>query len=99
MEYKTLVKLKGKWFLVPEDKEADLPPDQLYSKNKTGYFNQGRKRITTEQTHHEDVLPNTCRNSFNRISLYESTCSLAISIITIPTNGSIKNTIPKIGVT
>ncbi|CAL2064725.1 hypothetical protein [Tenacibaculum sp. 190524A05c] len=56
VEYKTLVKLKGKWFLVPEDKEADLPPDQLYSKNKTGYFNQGRKRITTEQTHHEDVL-------------------------------------------
>ena len=40
----------------PERKQLDLPPDQLYSKNNTGYFNQGRRRITTEQTHHEDVL-------------------------------------------
>ena len=50
------VKENGKWYLKPEPIDLDLPPDQLYSNNKTAYFNQGRKRITTEQTHHEDVL-------------------------------------------
>ena len=55
-EFKTAVKREGKWFLKPTRKSIDLPPDQLYSKNSTGYFNQGRRRITTEQTHHEDVL-------------------------------------------
>lgn len=55
-DYKTLVKLKGKWYVNPEDIDLDLPPDQLYSNNVTKYFNQGRRRITTEQTHHEDVL-------------------------------------------
>tara|TARA_R110002049_G_scaffold183679_8_gene351680 strand:+ start:11102 stop:14191 length:3090 start_codon:yes stop_codon:yes gene_type:complete len=55
-DYKIAVKRNGKWFLKPERKSIDLPPDQLYSKNGTSYFNQGRRRITTEQTHHEDVL-------------------------------------------
>jgi hypothetical protein len=54
--FKTAVKRNGKWFLKPERRSIDLPPDQLYSKNTTGYFNQGRRRITTEQTYHEDVL-------------------------------------------
>ena len=55
-DYKSLVKIKDKWFIQPEDIDLDLPPDQLYSNNLTKYFNQGRRRITTEQTHHEDVL-------------------------------------------
>ncbi len=55
-DYKSLVKLNGKWFIQPDDIDLDLPPDQLYSDNVTNYFNQGRRRITTEQTHHEDVL-------------------------------------------
>jgi hypothetical protein len=55
-DYKTLVKIVGKWYIQPEDIDLDLPPDQLYSSNTTNYFNQGRRRITTEQTHHEDVL-------------------------------------------
>jgi len=55
-DYKTLVKIKGKWYIEPETIDLDLPPDQLYSSNTTNYFNQGRRRITTEQTHHEDVL-------------------------------------------
>ncbi len=55
-EFKTTVKRNGKWYLKPTRKSIDLPPDQLYSKNSIGYFNQGRRRITTEQTHHEDVL-------------------------------------------
>ena len=54
--YRALTKVNGKWYLEPEDITADLPPDQLYSSNRTNYFNQGRRRITTEQTYHEDVL-------------------------------------------
>ncbi|WP_299114506.1 hypothetical protein [uncultured Winogradskyella sp.] len=54
--YRSLTKVDGKWYLEPEDITADLPPDQLYASNRTNYFNQGRRRITTEQTHHEDVL-------------------------------------------
>ena len=54
--YRALSKVNGKWYLEPEDITADLPPDQLYSSNRTNYFNQGRRRITTEQTYHEDVL-------------------------------------------
>ena len=54
--HKTLSKQEGKWYLNPESIDSDLPPDQLYSKNNTSYFNHGRRRITTEQTHHEDVL-------------------------------------------
>ncbi|GAA3611995.1 hypothetical protein Q4Q39_04685 [Flavivirga amylovorans] len=56
VDYKSLVKRNGKWFIQPEDINLDLPPDQLYSDNSTRYFNQGRRRVTTEQTHHEDVL-------------------------------------------
>ncbi|WP_407264368.1 hypothetical protein [Tenacibaculum maritimum] len=56
IDYKTVIKLDGKWFIEPDDIDLDLPPDQLYTDNSTTYFNQGRKRITTEQTHHEDVL-------------------------------------------
>ncbi len=55
-DYKTLTKLNGKWYVNPDTIDLDLPPDQLYSGNVTKYFNQGRRRITTEQTHHEDVL-------------------------------------------
>ncbi|WP_246041099.1 hypothetical protein [Flavivirga rizhaonensis] len=56
VDYKSLVKRDGKWFIQPDDINLDLPPDQLYSDNSTRYFNQGRRRVTTEQTHHEDVL-------------------------------------------
>ncbi|WP_372754506.1 hypothetical protein [Mariniflexile sp.] len=55
-EYKKLVKRNGKWYLKPDVIDLDLPPDQLYSNNVTKYYNQGRRRITTEQTYHEDVL-------------------------------------------
>jgi len=54
--YKSLIKINGKWYLQPEDVNVDLPPDQLCSENSINYFNQGRRRITTEQTYHEDVL-------------------------------------------
>ena len=54
--HKTLSKQDGKWYLNPENIDTDLPPDKLYSKNNTSYYSHGRRRITTEQTHHEDVL-------------------------------------------
>ena len=56
VDYKSLLKIQGNWFLQPDELNNDLPPDQLYSNNTTQYFNQGRRRITTEQTHHEDIL-------------------------------------------
>ena len=56
VDYKSLSKHHNKWYIQPDDLNTDLPPDQLYSNNITSYFNQGRRRITTEQTHHEDVL-------------------------------------------
>lgn len=55
-DYRTLVKREGKWFIQHQPLDTDIPPDQLYASNTTQYFNQGRRRITTEQTHHEDVL-------------------------------------------
>lgn len=54
--YKSLIKVNGRWFIEPDAVDLDLPPDQFYSNNTTDYFNQGRRRITTEQTHHEDIL-------------------------------------------
>ncbi|MDO3695414.1 hypothetical protein QVZ41_11245 [Wenyingzhuangia sp. chi5] len=54
--FKTLVKKNGNWYINPETINKDLPPDQLFVENKPTYFNQGRRRITTEQTYHEDVL-------------------------------------------
>lgn len=56
VDYKSLSKIKGKWYLQPDDLNNDLPPDQLFSNNVTKYYNQGRRRVTTEQTYHEDVL-------------------------------------------
>ncbi len=55
-DYKQLSKRKGQWYLQPDNLSPDLPPDQLYSQNITKYYNQGRRRVTSEQTHHEDVL-------------------------------------------
>ncbi|MBT8252839.1 MAG: hypothetical protein KJN68_02625 [Bacteroidia bacterium] len=55
-EIKTVIKRKNKWFLVPEKQDLDLPPDQLMAGNLTKYYNHGRRRVTTEQSHHEDIL-------------------------------------------
>ncbi len=51
-----LIKRNRKWYLKIDKPNADLPPDQLLITNKTTYFNHGRRRITTQQTLHEDVL-------------------------------------------
>ena len=51
-----LVKRQGKWYIVPSLLDSDIPTDQLFTSNNTTFYNHGRRRITTEQTHHEDVL-------------------------------------------
>jgi len=55
-DYVISIKHGNKWFIESKDVETDLPPDQLFTANKTVFFNQGRRRISTEQTYHEDVL-------------------------------------------
>lgn len=54
--YKTIIKHKSKWYVKLDKLDSDIPPDQLFTHNSTSYFNQGRRRITTEQTYHEDIL-------------------------------------------
>ena len=54
--YHELIKKQGKWYIRPSDFNNDLPPDQLFTSNGTTFYNHGRRRITTQQTHHEDVL-------------------------------------------
>ncbi len=54
--YHIVKKRKNKWYISPSKIDNDLPPDQLFIDNNTTFFNHGRRKITTEQTHHEDVL-------------------------------------------
>lgn len=51
-----LSKRSGKWYIRPTKKDSDIPPDQLFTQNTTTFYNHGRRKITTQQTHHEDVL-------------------------------------------
>ena len=51
-----LIKREGDWFIKPSRFDLDIPPDQFFSKNITTFYNHGRRRVTTEQTYHEDVL-------------------------------------------
>lgn len=51
-----VVKRGGKWYLLKKNVDLDLPPDQLMSNHTIQYYNHGRRKITTEQTYHEDVL-------------------------------------------
>jgi hypothetical protein len=49
-------KIKGKWYIVPEKKDSDLPPDEFIATNINSYYKQGRRKISTQQTYHEDIL-------------------------------------------
>jgi hypothetical protein len=49
-------KENGKWYIVPENVDPDIPPDQLMLESSTHFFNHGKRKITSEQTFHEDVL-------------------------------------------
>ena len=52
----SLIKRHGKWFIKPSKMDNDIPPNQLITSNETAYHNHGRRRITTQQTYHEDIL-------------------------------------------
>ncbi len=54
--YHETIKRNGKWFILPQKTPLDIPPDQFLSSNLTEYYKQGRRKITTQQTYHEDVL-------------------------------------------
>lgn len=49
-------KINGKWFIIPDKKDTDIPPDEFMSENINSYYKQGRRKTTTQQTYHEDVL-------------------------------------------
>ncbi len=52
-----LVKKSGKWYLKPDKFDHDIPPDQLFTSNGITFYNHGRRKLSTQQTHHADVLP------------------------------------------
>ena len=52
----SLNRISGKWYLDPTDIDLDLPSDQLFSSTNVAYYNHGRRRVSSEQTYHEDVL-------------------------------------------
>jgi len=49
-------KVANKWYITPNKIDLDIPPDQLFSENKTTFYNHGRRRVTSGNTYHEDVL-------------------------------------------
>ncbi|WP_092982004.1 hypothetical protein [Robiginitalea myxolifaciens] len=51
-----LVKREGSWYIQPTPVDTDIPPNQLLVRNQPQFFNHGRRRITSQQTYHEDVL-------------------------------------------
>lgn len=51
-----IIKENGKWFIVPNKIDLDIPPDQFVSNNSTEFFKHGRRAVSTQQTYHDDVL-------------------------------------------
>jgi len=57
-EEKIMTILKdNKWFIIPKAVDSYIPSNQFFNTNYTEFYNQGRRKITTQQTHHEDILP------------------------------------------
>lgn len=54
--YHEVIKRAGKWYILPQGAPLDIPPDQFVSSNLTTYFKQGRRKISTQTTYHEDIL-------------------------------------------
>ncbi|MEM9389206.1 MAG: hypothetical protein AAGA02_01960 [Bacteroidota bacterium] len=49
-------KINGKWYIEAEPLEYAIPARQFVSANVTDFRNQGRKRISTEETFHTDII-------------------------------------------
>ena len=54
--YHKTVKRKGNWYIIPQKLDSDIPPDQFIASSGTEYFKHGRRKISTQQTYHDDVL-------------------------------------------
>ncbi len=52
----SLERLSNKWYIVPNDIDPDIPPDQLLIQSHTGYYNHGKRAVTSQKTYHKDVL-------------------------------------------
>ncbi|TKD62321.1 hypothetical protein [Flavobacterium sp. ASW18X] len=55
--YELNKKKDNKWYIVPDVFDVDVPNEQLYSVSEPKYKNHGRRRVTTQQTFHEDIVP------------------------------------------
>ncbi|MEX0273823.1 MAG: hypothetical protein AB3N16_05540, partial [Flavobacteriaceae bacterium] len=55
-KFHEVIKKKGKWYLSPDPINNDIPPDQLVQASGVDFFNHGRRKITTQQMYHEDIL-------------------------------------------
>ncbi|MCB0020588.1 MAG: hypothetical protein KDE09_22500, partial [Anaerolineales bacterium] len=51
-----LVKRDDTWYIVPEEGELAIPPDQFYRRGTVAWHSAGRRRVTTETTAFADVL-------------------------------------------
>jgi hypothetical protein len=51
-----VVKKGWKWYIKPESSNNYIPTDQFSSVSDVHFINQGRRKITTEETFHEDIL-------------------------------------------
>ncbi|MGG8497475.1 hypothetical protein ACQY1Q_13765 [Tenacibaculum sp. TC6] len=47
----------SKWYIIPEKNDEYIPANLFFNVNETTFYNQGRRKITTQQTYHEDILP------------------------------------------
>lgn len=56
VEYIDVILKNGKWYIIGNKPNVDLPPDQLIIDISPDFYNHGRRRITSEQTYHKDVL-------------------------------------------
>lgn len=52
----SITKNNGDWYIIPKEVDPDIPPDQLMFESGTRFYNHGKRKITSEQTFHEDVL-------------------------------------------
>lgn len=52
----TAQKIESEWYMNPLPFLNEIPTNQFFKHSSTAYFNQGRRRITTKETFHEDVL-------------------------------------------
>ena len=55
-EQHRVIKKGNKWYMIPEPLEYSVPANQFVRDNYTDFHNQGRKKITTEETFHTDIV-------------------------------------------